>query len=194
MGSFILKPMEFKTYTTPKGNTFKMITETDTVQIGYHMFTHNYNPELLRTENLEMESDHYIGICFCAKVLPNKPEGMDLTKSLRKKFPVTEWMQLDPTYAFCTIGINMDVRLLRDTSPQGKARFNDLFNSFCKFIFKDIYNLGNKPLIKKEIIEKDIKTSLINYLGLKKTPKVVNWDEELTKLMGGDSAENKEVE
>lgn len=186
--------MSFQTYKTPKGNTFKLITRTDNIQIGYKVFVHNENPSLLREENVEMRSVNYIGIHLCASVIPDTGKGMDIPKELHKIFPSTEWMQVDPMYAFCTIGVNMDVRLLKNKDSQVKSRLSDILNGFYKLIFIDICAKSKHSMAEKAEIKKDIRKELLKCLGFKKSDKETNWDKELMKLMGGTDGEEKKVQ
>lgn len=187
--------MKFKTYTTSKGNTFKLITQTDNIQIGYHIFLHNENPPMLRSENVEMRNINYIGIHLCASTLPHITKGIDIPKELRKQFPATDWMQVDPKYALCTIGVTTDTRLLQQEDELGKKRLNNILNNFYKFIFTDICAKSKHSLADRESIKKDIRQSVRTQIGInKETVEIVtNWDSELNKLMGETDDKEKKI-
>lgn len=181
------------TITTPNGNTFKVIAKTKKMHIGYCVFRHNENPSVLRSENVEMKNVNYLGIHFCAYTLPHIKEGIDIPKELNKVFPTMEWMQVNPRYALCTIGVTADVRLLNYKNPQNKDRLKNVLDSFYKFVFVDIFSKSEQQLTDKNTIKKDIRRELLKFLGIGKK-KITNWDNELTKLMGEINGKEKKVQ
>lgn len=185
--------MKFELFTTPKGNTFKLIYRNQKFEIGYNVFMHNHYAPILTSENIELFNENYIAMCFCAKMIEPTPEGMDIPKALFNKTPAAEWMQLEPTYAFCTVGMMIDIRLLRDKGSEGVKTMNHLLNSFYNFMFKDLKYKDFEQLQGNEFIKSDVRRSIYEYLGLQnmKKKKVINWDNELTKLMGGQNEEKK---
>ncbi len=172
-----------------------MIAKNDTIEIGSHVFMHNNYAPILTSENIELFNENYIAICLCAKTADGIEGGIDIPKELSTKLPTTEWMQLDPTYAFCTVGMMTDIRILRDKGAEGSKMMVHVLNSFFNFIFKDVCGKHFTQLQETEVIKSDIRQSIFEHIGLHTINKkqAINWDKELTKLMGGKN-EEKNVE